>query len=532
MQNILNEFIPLENRIKENNCFINVVIQLLSHSQLFMKKFLSQKFEDKNNPLNSLQILLNDYKNLMYSTEIKRLDIKNFRKNLIKLYNNYHEGTFGDSIEILNNIFNIIHSFSLKSNLNIENNKNCNPLCISHDLFSLKITELITCKSCNKKKSINYDNNYFIYEIFSFELLELLFGKKIETFQNKLFTFQKNIINRDFQGTIEGCRCLKKDYIKNLYLTNPQSNYFLINLTWDNYLPKLTDVCKMYNLIPLIEENKNLFQIDEKRLIFKYYLYGIIVFYNYHYACCLKSNKNRHEWYFISDYDIVVFDNYKELIRNLIINHYHPVILFYTKNRIVDNENKENTTFENFEYESLYFYCKEQLQKQGIEVPISRQSSSNSPIFNKKSESDLKALLLYKNSKKNLNSFNNNNIIEKKNSNDSITKKISFSKEDFWFCPNCRKKNMIQSSNCWNCHYHFENSSLKEGNDLYVNYFQEEEKEEEIDKGNIKNYINPLKNFKNLTSNSEFNLEDLNSKDFLNSDKNNNITNLKNKKNK
>ena len=529
MQNILNEFIPLENRTKENNCFINVVIQLLSHSPLFMKKFLSIKIEDRNNPLFTLQILLNDYKNLMYSTEIKRLDIKNFRQNLVKLYNNYHEGTFGDSIEILNNIFNIIHSFSIKSKLNIENNKICNPLCISHDLFSLKITELITCKNCNKKKSINYDNNYFIYEIFSFELLELLFGKKIETFQNKLFTLQKNIINKDFQGTIENCHCLKKDYIKNLYLTNVQSNYFLINLTWDNYLPKLTDICKMYNLIPLIEENKNLFQIDDKRLIFKYYLYGIIVFYNYHYACCMKSNKNKHEWYFISDYDIVLFDNYKELIRNLIINHYHPVILFYTKNRLVDNENKENTTFDNIEYESLYYYCKEQLQKLGIDVPVSRQSSSNSPILNKKSENDLKALLLYKNSKKNLNSFNNNNnTIEKKNSNDSLNKKISFSKDEFWYCTNCRKKNLYQSSKCWNCH--LENTAIKEGNDIYVNYFQEEEKEEPFDQGNIKNYINPLKNLKSLKSNHEFDLEDLNSKDFLNSDKNNNINNLKNKK--
>jgi hypothetical protein len=281
----------------------------------------------------------------------------------------------------------------------------------------------------------------------------------------------------------------------------------------------------MYNLIPLIEENKNLFQIDEKRLIFKYYLYGIIVFYNYHYACCLKSNKNKPEWYFISDYDIVLFDNYKELIRNLIINHYHPVILFYTKNRLVDNENKENTTFDNIEYESLYFYCKEQLKKQGIEVPISRQSSSNSPIFSKKSESDLKALLLYKNSKKNLNSLINNN----EKSNDSLNKKISFSKDEFWYCTNCRKKNLYQSSKCWNCHN--ENNALKEGNDFYVNYFQEEEeeKEEPFDKGNIKNYIDPLKNLKNLKSNSEFDLEDLN-KDFLNSDKNNSINNLKNKK--
>jgi hypothetical protein len=282
----------------------------------------------------------------------------------------------------------------------------------------------------------------------------------------------------------------------------------------------------MYNLIPLIEENKNLFQIDEKRFVFKYYLYGIIVFYNYHYACCLKSN-NKNEWYFISDYDIVSFESYKELIRNLILNHYHPVILFYTKNRIADNEDKLNTTFDDIEYESLYFYCKEVLKKQGIEV-VSRQSSSNSPLYNKKSEKDLKALYLYKNSKKNLNSFKE--INENKN-NDSFTKKVSIAKDDFWYCPNCRKKNMIQSANCWNCRYHFDNTSLKEGNDLYVNYFNEDENnEEDIDIGNIKHYVDPLKNIKKLPSNAEFQLDQINPKDFLSSEKNVNIQNLKNKK--
>ena len=412
------EFIPFENREYENNCFINVVVQLLFHSEEFKNNFLKLKITfSQNNPLFYLQSLFKDYKSLLYSNSFTKLETNYLRKTLILLYNNYFEGAFGDSIEILNHIFNMIHSYCTINDYSKENDSLCEPLCASHKSFGIKLKEIIFCQNCKKKRIINYDNNYFAYEIFCFEIIDYISGKKLDFFQNNLFKIAKKIISEDIQVKIEKCRCKEKNYVKYLNLIENNSNYFIINLTWESYSPKLTEICKIYNLIPLIEENTNLFEIDNKKNISKFYLYGIIVFFDYHYACCIKSELNRDEWILISDYDIYSFDNYKQLIRNLIINNFHPVILFYRKKRIFANENEENCLFNNDEYYSIYDYCKEEMKKIGISIPVSKNASNNSLSNIKRTNSVKKAYILYKNSKKDMKNFNENNNEDNNNNN-------------------------------------------------------------------------------------------------------------------
>ena len=412
------EFIPFENREYENNCFINVVVQLLFHSEEFKNNFLKLKITfSQNNPLFYLQSLFKDYKSLLYSNSFTKLETNYLRKTLILLYKNYFEGAFGDSIEILNHIFNMIHSYCTINDYSKENDSLCEPLCASHKSFGIKLKEIIFCQNCKKKRIINYDNNYFAYEIFCFEIIDYISGKKLDFFQNNLFKIAKKIISEDIQVKIEKCRCKEKNYVKYLNLIENNSNYFIINLTWESYSPKLTEICKIYNLIPLIEENTNLFEIDNKKNISKFYLYGIIVFFDYHYACCIKSELNRDEWILISDYDIYSFDNYKQLIRNLIINNFHPVILFYRKKRIFANENEENCLFNNDEYYSIYDYCKEEMKKIGISIPVSKNASNNSLSNIKRTNSVKKAYILYKNSKKDMKNFNENNNEDNNNNN-------------------------------------------------------------------------------------------------------------------
>ena len=319
------EFIPFENREYENNCFINVVVQLLFHSEEFKNNFLNLKINySRKNPLYYLQTLFKDYKSLLYSNSVLKLETNNLRRTLIMLYNNYLEGSFGDSIEILNHIFNMVHSYCVNEDFSKENESICEPSCPSHKNFGIKLKEIVFCQNCKKKHVIDYDNNYFAYEIFSFEIIDFISGKKLDFFQNNLFKIAKKIISKDFQVNIEKCRCREKNYVKYLNLIENDSNYFIINLTWESYAPKLIEICKIYSLIPLIETNTNLFEIDNKKNISKFYLFGMILFFDYHYTCCVKSELNRDEWIFISDYEIYSFDNYKQLIRNLIINNFHP----------------------------------------------------------------------------------------------------------------------------------------------------------------------------------------------------------------
>ena len=80
------------------------------------------------------------------------------------------------------------------------------------------------------------------------------------------------------------CKCETPQIKRHLMQYDYNNIFLIINLTWDNPIPRMTDICKMYNLIPLLDSNSNLFTLEnENKLKSNYYLYGIILFYNGHY---------------------------------------------------------------------------------------------------------------------------------------------------------------------------------------------------------------------------------------------------------
>ena len=425
-EKILNPIIPMINNKGNNNCFINVLVQILFHSPEFRRDYLNIDFDktDLNNPLFQLQILFLKY--MEYQTDKKQyiIDIKNFRNQLSKIFTDIEEGIVGDPVEVLNHIFNAIHLYKVKhTNLNEFNASkfNCHHTCLSHKYFSVKLIETLICEYCKSKNEIPYDENYFIYEIFVFEILEQLHNKTNQLFRNKLFSYSK-IINMEIQNLkISECKC-KNPLIKRHLIQKDYNNlYLIINLTWDNPIPRMTDICKMCNLIPLVESNSNLFTLsNEDKLKSDYYLYALVLFYNGHYTCALNTNN---KWYFIDDSNYKIFQSYKDLIKDLIKNHYHPIILFYSKNIKYPGVDK-NEVFHSDEYKNIYKFCFDFDKRRGenISNPISRKTSNNT-IISKISSNKLN---LY---------IDNNNTINRLSSN-SITTTIS----NGWVCSYCKKK--------------------------------------------------------------------------------------------
>ena len=437
-EKILNPIIPMINNKGNNNCFINVLVQILFHSPEFRRDYLNIDFDktDLNNPLFQLQILFLKY--MEYQTDKKQyiIDIKNFRNQLSKIFTDIEEGIVGDPVEVLNHIFNAIHLYKVKhNNLNEFNASkfNCQHSCLSHKFFSIKLIETLICESCKCKNEIPYDENYFIYEIFVFEILEQLHNKTNQLFRNKLFSYSK-IINMEIQNLkISECKC-KNPLIKRHLIQKDYNNlYLIINLTWDNPIPRMTDICKMFNLIPLVDSNSNLFTLsNEDKLKSDYYLYALVLFYNGHYTCALNSNN---KWYFIDDTKYKIFQSYKDLIKDLIKNHYHPIILFYSKNIKYPGVDK-NEVFHSDEYKNIYKFCFDFDKRRGenISNPVSRKTSNNTVISKISSN------------KVNQNIDNNSPI--KTLSSNSITTSIS----NAWVCSYCKKKNGFNNEICWCCH--------------------------------------------------------------------------------
>ena len=440
---INNEVIPFKNDISTNNCFLNVVVQILYRTNIFNKEifdyFLDKKKPEENaNPIYKLQYLFYHYKKYSKLSKINYsnyLETKDLRNSLNNFYSGYYEmNEVGDPIDVINNLFNIIHNIAIKSKpYNKDNSTVCNPPCLVHKLFGIKLKDIIQCTSCKIMRTTTYDNNYFIHNIFISEILEEFHSKTMKTYQNKLFKFVKKL-NDNIQNEIklDDCHCKTPNLEKKLILFEKISPFLILNLTWFEIIPNLVSILKIYSSIPYCDNMHNLFDIESKiKDKDTLYLYAIIHYYNGHYTCSFRSNKNEDEWYFIDDYQIKKLSNFKDLIENLVFNHYHPTALLYC----VENEkkiNKDNIEFTDDEYKKLYQKCYD-IDRMNNHI-VSRLPSSKLLIS-----------------------------IERQNSS---TKKIKF-ENDKWICPYCKKKNLSSSIKCWQCHKVF-SSLYSEVNEFSV----------------------------------------------------------------
>ena len=442
---ILHEAVPFKNDTSTNNCFLNVSAQILYHTSIFNKEiylyFLDKKIPEENaNPIYKLQYIFYHYKK--YS-KIKTINSSNYleTKDLRNALNNYYNGYYaenevGDPIDVINNLFNIIHNIHIKSKpYNKDNSAICKPFCLVHKLFAVKLKEITQCTTCKITKTITYDNNYFIHNIFVNEILDEFHHKTMITYQNKLFKFVKKL-NNNIQNEIklDDCKCKTSNLDKKILLCEKISPFLILNLTWFDIIPNIVSILKMYSSIPYCDNITNLFDLENNLKTYDgsiLYLYGIIHYYNGHFTCSFRSEKNEEEWYFIDDYQIKKFFSYKELIENLVFNHYHPTGLFYCLEK-EKNIDKENIEFTEDEYKKLYQKCYD-IDRMNNNI-VSRLPSSKLLIS-----------------------------IERQNSS---TKKVKF-ENDKWICPNCKKKNLLNSIKCWQCHKVF-SSLYSEPNEFSV----------------------------------------------------------------
>ena len=435
-EKIDNLIIPMINSRGSNNCFINVLIQILYHSPEFRKEYLKIDFKnDTNNFLLEIQNLFNKYQQYQKVETKNILNVNILRKKLSELFKDIEPGICGDPVEILNHILNAIHLYKVNNkNLNDFNASkyNCNLSCLSHKFFSIKLQETNSCNSCEKINETLYDENYFIYEIFVFEILEQLHNKTNQLFRNKLFIYSKDINTKVPPNLkLPDCTCEKPNIKKELIQCGKSNPYLVINLTWDNPIPKMTDVCKLFNLIPLNETNFDLFRLlDVKGMKKDYHLYAIILFYNGHYTCAINTNNI---WYFIDDVLKKRFQSYKELIKNVIYNHYHPVVLFYS-NYIKNTESDKEQVFDTDEYMKIFKFCNEFDQSRELNVSnaVSRRSSRS---LLRKSSNKVNQAIEYVNSSKKGSKLSSSTI----------------SSNEGWICLYCKKKNKNTFIKCWCC---------------------------------------------------------------------------------
>ena len=439
-----NVIIPLLNKRKENNCFLNVIIQNLAHLTIFKNDFLiSSDVFTKSKQINELYNLIKSYEDEQIKNKDNKdtiiepiLSVNNLRVYLNEIFNRYHKGESGDPMETMNSLFDLIHEAYCKKN-RIEEKNVISCKCLAHKHFFLKLADIQYCPNCNSKKVQLYDKDCFMYNLFIKDILDKLHGKSFNSFKLKLFQKIKEN-NKTFEENkpkIPGCYCnekLKEFYKKTTRLMGPLSTYLIINITFAEEFPSMNDILKTYMLLPVNEKIHNLFSFDKSviNLInFSFYIKGIILYGIYHYVCALYI-KDENRWAIVDDKTIKYIDTYFGLIDSLLRNHLIPVGIIYSKD---DNDSLTESVINTMsiskdEYAKLFQFCKDVDKKRNLKTSEIFQSKVS---FDEEKGDYINNNLFYsifdnnKNEEKNTQDLINNIVIpnEKKEENKIIENK-------------------------------------------------------------------------------------------------------------
>ena len=454
-----NEF----NQFNNSNNILSVFFHVFYHIPNFRKKIfeIDNKFME-NNILKSIKnslLIYDENTKIKEPSKQKKIDFNELLNLLLKTYPNMKN----EPDELINNILSLIHKEHNKNKnyTNVNNNSNnCN--CISHSLFSLNLKDREKCEKCKKEKFISFNRNYFIYDIFAFELLDLITTCDFKNIKNHFFSFAKEINNLSFIYSQNNniCKCKGFQVSKSLILYEKFPETFIINLEYD-VSPSHWDICKLFNCISYSDKMNNIFDlsnINEKNPK-SFNLFAFITKNNNNdFHCAIKSGINKNKWIFIENKNQISFDNFVKLKEHLILNYHYPIILFYSHLIILGNNEKYD--FEEKEYDELVTKC------------INLEEKTNK-IKTKKSNPAIEEYKLARGT--------------------PTGSQISFETEekDFWICVFCKKKNDKGNFKCWCCER--ENKILP----------SPQGSSKDLDNNEIFNNINKLNNNNNKNNNNE-----------------------------
>ena len=461
--NIKNIIIPLLNRAKENNCFLNVIIQTLYNLGEFTKELLenNENLVKNNKTFREFYNLLKSYeeeqiKNVNNKGQIEPIiSVNKLRNYLHEIYKCYKPGETGDPMETLEYIFDIIHQiYCKKRRIDYKKVENCK--CPSHQYFFLKLVEIISCPNCKAKKVQIFNKDCFMANISIKDITNKLHGKSFSSYNLKLF-YKLKENNEVFENKtkIPECKCNKKiisSYEKKIKLNGPSSTYLIINITWAEEFPNMSDILAAFVLIPISENIENLFPFEDIKAKRNetYYIKSMILYGIYHYVCIIYI-KDQKKWAVIDDKTIKYIVKYYELIDFLLRNHLLPVGIIYSKNNIDKISEKEikSNSLNKEEYIKLYQFCKDVDLRRGLKVS---ELVSSKNTFNESNENYLNNNYFYKSIFEFLPSYNenikNNTPLEnKKNEINHFNHKTSIKPNNFKNLDSNRNKQNINLFN-------------------------------------------------------------------------------------
>lgn len=309
---------------------------------------ISDKFKAQcsfSSLLSELVNLMKQYKNIHDTDSLSQsvLDPTTFRSLLaveFKKSKLFEMNQQGDPVELLSILLNAFHSVAFDGcNTIAENEEKCDPVCISHLLFKINLTEKKQCINCNHEITISYHSNYFIYEMYLQDVFDLISRKKLNSFSlisQNLFILAKEAMS---QVSLPCDKCKQEIFSKQL-ICNEIGHYFIVQSPFEMNTLSMSYLCLYYFLIPKFVSLDSIFTVEQKGLSKTFVLSGLILYWNKHYLSMFYE-KPLKSFIVFDDTTVNAFSTWDELIQYLIKNLYYPIVLIYKE--ADSNENFSRT---------------------------------------------------------------------------------------------------------------------------------------------------------------------------------------------
>ena len=367
--------VKIKNDKHDNNCFVNTILHAFFYMPKLTDFLISDKFKAQSSfssLLLELISLMKQYKMIHDTDSLSQsiLDPTNFRSLLaveFKKSKLFEMNQQGDPVELLSILLNAFHSVAFDGCRTIsENEGKCDPVCISHLLFKVNLTEKKQCAFCKHEITISYHSNYFIYEMYLQDIFDLISKKKLNSLSlisQNLFPLAKEAMS---QVTLPCDKC-KHDIFTKQLICNEIGHYFIVQSPYEMNTLSMSYLCLYYFLIPKFVSLDSIFTVEQKGLSKTFVLSGFLLYWNKHYLSMFYE-KPLKSYIVFDDTTVNAFSSWDELIEYLIKNLYYPILLIYKEADSNENFSRTFKLSDSF-YIELYKKCQEMdKSKQNMKV--------------------------------------------------------------------------------------------------------------------------------------------------------------------
>jgi len=310
-----------ENRIGENNCFLNVVLQSLFLLPPFATEFAAMEIDESGNRVYSaLKEIFIEYQ----FDERSEISPKGMRKVLSDIFapeSRFALNKIDDANEVLVAILDLLHNEMTKG---ASADGDCN--CLVHRVFGMGFCTLSQCEKCHATSDPEISNEWVIYS----QVMAI-----IDWWKNKDRSFEHCIRDTMFD-VMYSCPadkpCKDRTAKRHKYLMK-RPPIMSLCFSWPSVYVKEDVVEAFIKLLPLEIDVKEIF--DNESTSMKHVIRGIVCFYGCHYVLLFMSRDKKEPdfsnkiWYKFDDTRVTkigVWINVKEF---LLKNHYRPTLVFY-----------------------------------------------------------------------------------------------------------------------------------------------------------------------------------------------------------